>query len=436
MQHLPAPDEQAWLIERLKELMGAIGPGNFLDGPLVLPDRRFFPDPWSFTRRGIDRVTRRLMQYAGLGHLDVEVRFFSEIAPLPEGCESAVALFLGIEGRRCCFAIDDSEERSSENVAGVMCHEVAHAFRSHRGLSEGGSSDEEELLTDLTTVYLGFGILAANNRLRVRTSGWASGHHSYHSISAERTGYLPVQAFTYLLGAQLVAWNLPPESVRKLSGYLETDQSAFLATAMGSFSGGREKILSEICPNGVPAACERRLADILLPLPAFVDPDPLATPVAKIPRNRRNQGEPVFKMTTNRALSYFQIAGYGSVPLLIVAMISMPQRLMPLVIGGWIGTVVVAALLGRSRTTSVCTQPDCGVRLVDESVCPGCGGNIVGTVARADDRLEALEEYEREHGVVVEDYGEFEAVSQAHPDFVDQDDEKSQHPTGERGHCR
>lgn len=430
MQHLPALDEQAWLIERLKELMGSIGPGNFLDGPLVLPDRRFFPDPWSFSRRGIDRLTRRLMQYAGLGHLDVEVRFFSEIEPLPEGCESAVALFLGIEGLRCHFAIDDSVERSSENVAGVMCHEVAHAFRSHRGLSEAGSSDEEELLTDLTTVYLGFGILAANNRLRVRTSGWASGHSSYHSMSAERTGYLPVQAFTYLLGAQLVAWNLSPESVRKLSGYLETDQSAFLATAMGSFSGGHEELLSGICPNGVPAARERRLSDILLPLPEFVDPDPLATPVAKIPRNRRNQGMPVFKMTTNRALSYFQVAGYGSIPLIIVAVISTPQQMIPLVIGGWIGVVVVAALLGRSRTTSVCTQPDCGVRLVDETVCPGCGGDVVGTVARADDRLDALEEYERDHGVVVQDYGEFEAAPWLLPDTIAQPDPKQPVSTG------
>jgi hypothetical protein len=70
-----------------------------------------------------------------------------------------------------------------------MGHEVAHAYRSHHRL-QVDDRDREELLTDLTTIYLGFGILSVNNSYRFRKSGSLEGSLAYTRWSTSSSGYL------------------------------------------------------------------------------------------------------------------------------------------------------------------------------------------------------------------------------------------------------
>lgn len=136
MQMLPDPEEREWLIQALGHLVTRRGSEPFLAMPLVEPDRKHFPDPWSFSHQGLDRVTRRLLQYAGLGQLDICVQVFTD-----EEWEQAVGegedpqlmpagLFFGIENGVCQFGFNADNPGDEEHMAGVMAHEVAHVYRA------------------------------------------------------------------------------------------------------------------------------------------------------------------------------------------------------------------------------------------------------------------------------------------------------------------
>src|SRR5262249_31061492 len=76
MDHLPSAEEQDWLLERLGELIAARGYATFVTAPILEPSDRFFPDEFSPDVRGIYILARRMLTYAGLGQLDVQVEVF------------------------------------------------------------------------------------------------------------------------------------------------------------------------------------------------------------------------------------------------------------------------------------------------------------------------------------------------------------------------
>src|SRR5262245_18505503 len=175
LQYLPAAEEQAWLFRAVVDLIAKRGHDQFVSMPIVEPTPKFFPDKWNYTPRGLDREIRRLMQYARLEDLDLELATFTQSPVSRVGdndkrfCNWVAGAFLGIGGGKCRLAFNENAPADAEYMAGVMSHEVTHAYRAHHGLA--GASSEEELLTDVTAVFLGFGILVANIKFRVRSYG-------------------------------------------------------------------------------------------------------------------------------------------------------------------------------------------------------------------------------------------------------------------------
>lgn len=176
------------------------------------------------------------MQYAGLAQFEVELDFYSQqrvspgIGTGPTRCSSAAAVFVGIVGNRCRFGINREQSQDAEHLVGVMSHEVAHAYRAHHRLVVP-QADQEELLTDLTTVYLGFGILSTNNSFRYRSQGELHGSGVRTTWSTASTGYLPPQAFSFLLAAQLAVRDASFWKRRAVMKHLETDQAAYTKEA-------------------------------------------------------------------------------------------------------------------------------------------------------------------------------------------------------------
>src|SRR6185437_16805516 len=70
---LPRPEEADELIAHLAALVAARGPGPLVSGVIVEPTSRYFPDPWSPTMEGVERLARRLLVYAGLADLEVVI---------------------------------------------------------------------------------------------------------------------------------------------------------------------------------------------------------------------------------------------------------------------------------------------------------------------------------------------------------------------------
>src|SRR5687768_4896596 len=104
---------------------------------------------------------------------------------------------MGIEDGVCRFGVSDATLSDAEMLIGTLGHEAAHAYREHHGLVVV-SRDVEEQLTDLTTIYLGFGFFTLQSSFQFKT-----GHYdtSGQRLLYERKmlGYLRPGHLAFLL---------------------------------------------------------------------------------------------------------------------------------------------------------------------------------------------------------------------------------------------
>jgi len=204
---LPTPENQPWLIAVLADLVRRGGPGPLRDGAILRARPEDFPDPWSPDEVGVERLLRRLLAHAGLVETGLVVEVEDDAPRLsalgwgglgPEHHEGAAGWFAGRDGRgRLHFGVRRGNFDDHVRTVAVLGHEVAHAWRHVRGV-EVGDRDLEERMTDVTTVYLGFGLFNTNAAMRHVSKGDGLAH----GWTASRTGYLSVQDFAWLLAAQ------------------------------------------------------------------------------------------------------------------------------------------------------------------------------------------------------------------------------------------
>ena len=384
MQHLPGEEEREWLLDGLAELVRKAGLAPFVAAPILDTTRRFLPEPYSPTLPAVDRLTRRLMQYAGLGNLDVRLEPYT-----PEEADDphALAYFAGIERGTATFGINVDQVADLEPIAGVMAHEVAHAFRRHRGLAID-DREEEELRTDLTAVYLGLGALTANASWRYRSSGEIQGSHVVTSWVTTAAGYLPPQAFSFALGAQLVARDPAPREWRRVLASLETNQRAFARAALDDLSSDREKLLRRLgLPESSTWPSPVAPETVLRPLPPPPDFDGWADEREK---PVSNAGRPVFRVPEENVMAPMTILGFfaATVGMAFTAFVFDSAS------GAFagLGGAAIGLWTGLRRRHEICSDPECRTKLLpDAATCPGCGGTISGRIKSADDRLEAEE---------------------------------------------
>lgn len=242
MAELPKPLEREWLWAALQTLIDARGEEPFLRAPIVLPDDKFFPDRWSPDERGVAGLAERLLGYAGLDHLEVNVQLFTEATEVREvGMDGraaatshagAAAWFAGIRGGTCLFGAESDQLDDPVGLVGAMAHEIAHAYRrSHR--LEHRDRDMEEKLTDVTTIYLGFGVLTTAASARFITA-----HHDNmgSSYAHKRQGYLAPHEMAFMLASQLALRGYDARTVRSLIKSLPANQAATVRTAIAETS--------------------------------------------------------------------------------------------------------------------------------------------------------------------------------------------------------
>lgn len=255
MDHVPGPEEQEWLLEHLREVIAYAGRRRFLDAPIIEPTDEFFPDRWTPGPKGVTRLALRVLRHAGMGKFGVELELFTgETAPAidPRGrifsrrhLTNVAAWYSSLDGGRCHFGVDTSNLDNPPDLAAILCHEVAHAFRDWKGLAYE-ARHEDEPLTDLTAVYLGFGILSTNLSYRYRASsaGW---NHA-------RGGYLSPVELSFLLGAQVVARRTDGAGRRNIAGFLEANQAAFFLAACEQLDSNRGALLRALGLEGAAPA--------------------------------------------------------------------------------------------------------------------------------------------------------------------------------------
>jgi hypothetical protein len=240
-------DEREALLAELRGVIDARGAQTFLTAPILEPTARDFPDPFEPNEEGVRTILRRILRYAALDDLEVDLDTFSQPDEMSEidergrakkwGHEGAAAWFAGIEDSRCHFGIAVERIGEPASLVATLCHEVTHAWRHVHGLRDP-DRDLEERLTDLSTVYLGFGLLTTNGAYMYRASGELTGGESAGSIavtrwSHTRGGYLSPESMSFLLAAQVKARGMGWFARRRIAGKLETNQSAYFGWCLG-----------------------------------------------------------------------------------------------------------------------------------------------------------------------------------------------------------
>jgi hypothetical protein len=373
------------------------GAAPLLAGPIE-PSDDYFPDAYAPSLDGARVVAERLLGYAGLGHLRCGVGLGEALETRSSSTESTVggtashssrggaaAWFAGIDGNTCHFGVEPGALHDPDSLVASLAHEVAHAFRAFHGLASASRVDEEQA-TDVTTVYLGFGIFTTNAADRLRTSGGVEGVMTVWRSSRQSLGYLPPQAFAFLLAAQAIARDSDRAELRRVRSRLETNQAASFEAAVRIFRRERTRLLQslglEVTCRGTPPPRPVREVAGLSREAVMPDPDALI--------RVDNRGRKTYRVTGRSHPT-------GGLVLLVcgifVGALLWRWAGSPLwaLVGIGVG-LVLRAVLGGPRPDA-CSDPECQADLAPGlTQCPRCGGAIAGSLTDPSRRLDEPEE--------------------------------------------
>lgn len=389
---LPSGEHRERLLAGLANLVRRRGYETLVSAPILLPRSEYFPERWEPTLAGARRLLRRLMHYAGLAELGLRLQGWRERPQPASGLAlnhdggHAVAWFAGIHAGVCEFGLELDELRHQQSLVAALGHEVAHAYRYHHDLVVS-DRDLEEKLTDLTSVYLGFGLFALGASLVVETGGYsAAGERLLYEV--RRRGYLSPAELALLLAAQL--------AVRARDDEHRAARETLAANHLALVEQGHREFSRELAATrallGVPTPAAWPARSELDDSPTLAEEAPTED---EEPSRRHEPEEPAppeiaFLVVKTRAAA-LAIAGVGAT---IVLGASAQLE-------GWLfyGFCAVAGAsgywAGQRLHADECSS--CRFALARRAErCTRCGALIVGEIRAHSERLDAEERYRSE----------------------------------------
>ncbi len=309
--------EKMWTEFRMRWLAGKLGMDRLVGSEVILPQDRYFPEPYTGTPADARRIFDRVCGYM---RLDPN-RFDFEVLP-DDSIQGAVGLYY--EGERPRIVLVSAQLPDPERLVATIAHELAHDILLGGGLLTGHEEDHEHL-TDLVPVFLGLGLFAANSPVRDR-SFFDNGRH-YFTI--DQQGYLPsrmigyaLALFAYARGEAEPAWAryLRPDAARPLKGglryLLKTGDTLFHPdTAHLPVRPPTEAEVIKRLATGSPTVRAMTLCDV-----ADLDPPPV-TLVDAVVRRLRDRDTDV-QIEAARVLPLFGEAAHAAVPDLLACLAS------------------------------------------------------------------------------------------------------------------
>ncbi|HKI36366.1 MAG TPA: hypothetical protein VKA46_31200 [Gemmataceae bacterium] len=162
------PAAKPWVEDRLRWLTGQFGLHVLLERPVILPTEEYFPDPWDGSPKAAQAMFRRVCEYMGVEPDALELQFFdakpTSLHALDPSLGIAAGTWSGAEQpwERGVIRIEKGGLDRPADLVGVMAHELAHQRLLGERRADADAFDNE-LLTDLTAVFHGFGVFLANN---------------------------------------------------------------------------------------------------------------------------------------------------------------------------------------------------------------------------------------------------------------------------------
>jgi hypothetical protein len=205
---LPVDDEERlWVDEGFARLVKMLGRSRLLDARVILPNPEYFPDAYDGSEAAAEILFRRVCDYMQVDRRRLRLEIFpDETEELRETSHwhidtgrHAAGVYIRDgateeDGDRVVIALRSTLLKEPFALVATIAHELGHVILLGGGHMDRNTPDHEPM-TDLLTVFLGFGIFSANSAARFKQyseAGW-------HGWSMQRLGYLPQEIYGYAL---------------------------------------------------------------------------------------------------------------------------------------------------------------------------------------------------------------------------------------------
>ncbi len=188
-----------WIENRLHWLSDQFGRHTFTRRAVILPTNEFFPDPMDGTEASVRNLLDQVCRYMEVDPRLVALEIFTNTNELWLVNDDGKYLPTGAAGLyeqrvgKTIIHIETSELMNLPGLVGTMAHELAHLRLIGEGRVTGHEFDNE-LLTDLTAVFHGFGIFLGNS-----PRNWDSQYSRWPGTELKRPEYMTLPMFAYAL---------------------------------------------------------------------------------------------------------------------------------------------------------------------------------------------------------------------------------------------
>ena len=244
-----AEEDRLWVDDGFNRLSRMLGRQRMTEAKVILPDAEHFPDQYDKNAKAAEKMFCRICDYMKVNRSLVDLEIFpdtmaelSKILPYWKGSHDGCA---GVyfhpedESKKMVVAIRHSQLEDPLSLVATLAHELGHVILLGGGVMEHSVKDMEPM-TDLLTVFLGFGIFNANCAARFlkwqneRQQGW----------SMKRLGYLPEDIYGYALARFARERNeRRPEWARHLS----TNVRSYFKKSAEWLEANEKKLSAPIC---------------------------------------------------------------------------------------------------------------------------------------------------------------------------------------------
>lgn len=215
-----------WMLEEFE------GIERHREAPLITPTTDFFPDSLLTGHARAEELFGQVQSHAGLDHIAFRLeagdsnrptKVASGLGLVHDGDQAPLGTYRVVNEDGTYLPIITYNPSMLSNPFGMVAtfaHELAHRVMDSALREPPGGADMHELMTDLTAVFLGFGIFLANG---------AKSFHAYQTFdemgwSSSRSGYLSEAALvTALAIAERLANRDPMAGARWLKSHLAAD---------------------------------------------------------------------------------------------------------------------------------------------------------------------------------------------------------------------
>ncbi len=202
-------DELEFQLATLKWLTGQFGP--VAERRLALPTSADFPLSGKTGDEGVRELFGLVRNIAGLADWPCELRRGKRDRPVNAGNSHLIRhegpaapcgtfqIVDGLAGRSAVISYNPDMERDRGALVATFAHELGHYLMAAAAGTPPGGWDLHELHTDITAVYLGFGIFLANSARSFSQfqdaveGGWSSRTQGYLSEAALVTALAVVE---------------------------------------------------------------------------------------------------------------------------------------------------------------------------------------------------------------------------------------------------